>query len=99
MRLILGKGLGPRLLVSTRCSELLDKFEFWVINGNWRGWYDNSTISFTTRYRSEEIDTISNVEILCTDQKLLDGPEECYDEIIARFEKQTAGENNEKIWC
>lgn len=83
MRLILSADSIPLLLVDAYCKELQDTFKFWVINGNWDGIYDNGTV---TVLREDYVcHTVTDMKILCADQKLLIGDD--YHEIFNSYNK------------
>lgn len=94
MKLLLGHGTEARLLVDTDCKELSDKFAFWVINGQWRGSFDNGTIKTLEPWVFYDEITDTDIQILCSDQELLSGG---YDDVISNYNNRMA-ENGLKTY-
>lgn len=81
MRLMLGIETGePWLLVEVATSYDPNKFRFTVINGAWRGRFDNGNI-FIERDRKPS-DT--RVKIICDDQEKLCGD---YNDVFGKFKE------------
>lgn len=86
MRLLLGHGLEPHLLVYTDCQNITDKFKFWAINGNWRGTYENGVITSATYDLNNGGRLIDpDIQILCSDQELLSGE---YEEVFEKYDSR-----------
>jgi hypothetical protein len=81
MRLLLGHGIEAHLLVDANCKEVTDEFKFRVINGEWNGAFDNGTIIGRDVWGYEN-PTVTDVQILCSDQELLSGE---YNDVIDHY--------------
>ena len=82
MRLMLGSKDNPSLLVDVSEDFDLDIFEFWVVNGAWKGKYIDGWI---TIYGAPggDFSSLDRVEILTDDQDRLRGD---YNDVFNNFD-------------
>jgi hypothetical protein len=86
MRMMLGKDLNnPSLLVDVPTPYDPNCFEFWVVNGCWKGRFINNEIYVADDKES----TGDKVVILSTDQRLLKWD---YASVFENFDKWVKGE-------
>jgi hypothetical protein len=73
----------PTLLVEASIEpyqRLPDVFDFLVLNGEWRGIFNNGRINIHNG--NDPFHYLEDMEIICVDQKLLSGD---YDDVFAKF--------------
>lgn len=74
MRLMLGRNNKPELLVSV--TKYIDSdphvFEFYVVNGAWKGRYERGTVVVFLNSKHEQSE-VNNVDIMCCNQDRLRG--------------------------
>jgi hypothetical protein len=80
MRLMLGTLGTPSLLVNIEQEYSPTHFEFWVINGAWKGTYTNGYV--TVWHPWEPWSELTNTEILCDNPDRLRGE---YQEVFDNF--------------
>lgn len=80
MRLMLGVGGRPDLLVAVDDDIDRNVFKFYVVNGAWNGKYINGRI--TVRHPTEPFSTLDQIEILCDNQDRLRGD---YQDVFANY--------------
>ena len=80
MRLMLGTKDSPSLLVDVEQEYSPVHFEFWVINGAWKGTYTNGHV--TVWHPWEPWSELSHTEILCNNPDRLRGD---YQEVFNNF--------------
>ena len=71
MRLMLGTVDNPSLLVDVEQEYSPTHFEFWVVNGAWKGTYTNGHV--TVWHPDEPWSELDKTEILCDNQDRLRG--------------------------
>lgn len=76
---MLSRGPEPSLLVSVDDNYDPLNFEFWVINGCWRGSFTDGDIRVNDMYDNA---VVGQLEIACTNQKRLQGE---YNDVFANF--------------
>ena len=77
---MLGTAEHPSLLVDVEQEHSPDHFEFWVVNGAWRGTYNNGHVTVWHPY--EPWTDLDKVEVLCNNQDRLRGE---YQEVFNNF--------------
>jgi hypothetical protein len=70
MRLMLGTKDKPSLLVDVMQERSPTDFDFWVINGFWKGVFHNGYVT-VIECPSGDFSNLDKVEILCDDQDRL----------------------------
>jgi hypothetical protein len=80
MLLMLGTKDNPSLLVNIEKEYTPTHFEFWVVNGAWKGTYTNGHV---TVWHWEPWSELSKTEILCDNQDRLRGE---YQEVFDNFD-------------
>ena len=80
MRLMLGYGSQPSLLISIEQEYDPAHFEFWVINGAWKGTFTDGYI--TVWHPWEPWSGLEKIEILCNNQDRLRGE---YQDVFDNF--------------
>jgi hypothetical protein len=80
MLLMLGTKDRPSLLVRVEQEYTPTHFEFWVVNGAWKGTY---TRGYVTVWHWEPWSELSKTEILCDNQDRLRGE---YQEVFNNFD-------------
>lgn len=81
MRLMLGLGGKPSLLISTEKEHSPDHFDFWVINGAWEGTYHQGNITCWSPYAPWS--NLDKVDILSDNQDRLGGD---YNDVFANWD-------------
>jgi hypothetical protein len=81
MRLMLGVGEKPELLVKVERGVPPGEFEFWVVNGAWHGTYINGYI--TIQHPWNPCSSLDKREILSDNQDRLRGD---YDTVFYNFD-------------
>ena len=85
MRLMLGTVDNPSLLVDIEQEYSPTHFEFWVVNGAWKGTYTNGHVTVWHPY--EPWSELDNTEILCDNQdRLRSVPHYEYQEVFNNFD-------------
>jgi len=79
MRLMLGTKDRPSLLVDVEQEYSPNHFEFWVVNGAWKGTYTNGHV---TVWHYTPWSELEETEILCDNQDRLRGE---YQEVFNNF--------------
>ena len=79
MRLMLGWKDKPSLLVDIEKQYGPEHFDFWVVNGNWTGTYDNGKV---TVHRYPDNSPTESMSILCEDPDRLRGD---YTDVFMNF--------------
>lgn len=83
MRLMLGYGQRPSILVDAKdmSSDNMSEFDFWAVNGCWRGRFQNG---FITVYGPPggDFSSLDKTDILTTNQDRLRGD---YETVFANF--------------
>ena len=81
MRLMLGTTVRPSLLVEIEQEKSPTEFDFWVVNGAWRGSFTNGYITVWDP-PSGSWSSLDKDEILCDNQDRLRGE---YQEVFDNF--------------
>lgn len=84
MRLMLGRGKDPALLVNAREDYNSANFEFSVVNGGWNGVFTNGYIS-VLGCPSGDFTSLSPVSIICDNQDRLRGD---YQDVFNNFSNE-----------
>ena len=80
MRLMLGTKDSPTLLVNIEQEKSPTEFDFWVVNGAWKGTFTNGHLTIWHPY--EPWTTLNVIEILSDNQDRLRG---AYQDVFANF--------------
>ena len=81
MRLMLGTKDCPSLLVDVQREKSPSEFDFWVVNGAWKGTYTNGYV--TVHHPWNPHSSLERVEILTDNQDRLRGE---YQEVFDNFD-------------
>ena len=81
MRLMLGTKDNPSLLVNIEQEKSLTEFDFWVVNGAWRGVFTNGYITILG-CPGGNFSSLEKSEIICVNQDRLNGE---YETVFANF--------------
>lgn len=84
MRLMLGTKEDPSLLIDIEQEYSPTHFEFWVINGSWKGTYTNGYVTVWHPWNPHS--SLDKVEILTDNQDRLRGD---YQEVFDNFNNHT----------
>jgi hypothetical protein len=88
MRLMLGTKDKPSLLVTIEQEKSPTEFDFWVINGAWKGTYANGHV--TVWHPDYPWSELEKTEILCDNQdRLRTVPHYEYQEVFDNFHDET----------
>ena len=89
MRLMLGSKERPSLLVNVEEDYNPEQFDFWVVNGAWKGTYTNGYIT-VYGCPSGDFSSLDKMEILTDNQDRLRSPDWYgeYNEVFANFDNQ-----------
>ena len=82
MRLMLGTKDNPSLLVNIEQEKSPTEFDFWVVNGAWRGVVTNGYITILG-CPGGNVSSLEKSEIICDNQDRLRGE---YDTVFANFD-------------
>lgn len=82
MRLMLGVNDEPSLLVDVKENIDRNEFDFYVVNGDWHGKFDNGSITVFTEGLSKTNPIYDGYEILCDNQMRL---RDNYQTVFANF--------------
>ena len=82
MRLMLGTKDNPKLLITIEQEKSLTEFDFWVVNGAWRGVFTNGYITILG-CPGGNFSSLDSNEILCDNQDRLRGD---YETVFANFD-------------
>ncbi len=86
MRLMLGTKERPSLLINVEQELAPDHFDFWVVNGAWRGTYYKGYVTVID-CPSGDYSSLDKVEILCDNQdRLRSVPHYDYQEVFNNFD-------------
>ncbi len=84
MRLMLGTKDNPSLLVNIEQEKSPTEFDFWVVNGAWKGTYTNGHV--TVWHPDYPWSDLEKTEILCDNQdRLRSVPHYEYQEVFDNF--------------
>lgn len=84
MRLMLGTKDRPSLLIEVGQEHAPDHFDFWVVNGAWKGTFYNGYV--TVHHPWNPHSSLDKVEILCDNQdRLRSVPHYEYQEVFNNF--------------